>query len=582
MHALDKEVVGEGFKRQASPRESIAAATAAAGRDLERGENGENWPLTVTTDSDAANATNEATQKEKSATAAEGEGEEEGHGQGHILTGRDGEGQKHDGSGGLESVSFDADDMAQVKRLMEAESITEGTSGGGRASQAARAAAPEHGALSRGTIRTENEDESAPLTKLILEGDGDEADVRVRRGPSKVSSAAVQKKGLQSVEDGHVEGEGQKEGQGEKVVPEGVGQSGSKGVPISEKFECDDPSCEVCEWLDRYLKTTLDESSLTTVVEEFSRTIEVEKEGGKESDEAVQAEGGLEDVRTDAAAAVVSSSIAHKDAPQNGGGGGGDLVHAAAGRMPDGAGGGGEGVAKEPPGEARSAGTTRRRESEFANALERDISRRDEEREGGSGDGGGAHRGQKCERERDAGEGDGRGESIASDKKEVGDNCPEEETAAEEGEEGKPSESNRNGDAPFREDGGGEEEGEIRRGGDMRERRAVQIVVDGAAEEEEEEDAGANLLGRASALLSSSMPEIGDRNRLSAEASRNHDEVGNTKSRGKPPPPKMRIALPTSVDQHLLDQCQRETNMSRLSSSLGRMKTESDDDWTNI
>ena len=110
----------------------------------------------------------------------------------------------------------------------------------------------------------------------------------------------------------------------------------------------------------------------------------------------------------------------------------------------------------------------------------------------------------------------------------------------------------------------------MRRDGVKKQGRAVQILVE---EEATQDVAGAKLLSQASALLSVSMPEIGNRNRLSAEASvsRNRDRAGNTKSRGRPPPPKMRITLPQSVDQHLLEQCQRETNMSRLSSSMGRM-----------
>ena len=594
--AEDEEFIGEDFKRQASPRDSAAAAPAADG-DLGRVENGENWPLTVT-DSDAANATNEATQKEKSATAATdeeagGEGAEK-HGRGHIATDREEERQEHDsgGGGGVEGglESFD-DDVGQVKRLIEAESIPAGKSG---RSQAARTT-PERGELSRGTIGGENEGATAaPLTKRLLGGEGDVAGVQ--RDATLVSSATVQKDELQSGDDGDYDPIGIGEIPKEEALPESVVQSDTKGVPVSEKFECDDPSCEVCEWLDRHLKTTtLDESTMTSVVEELSRTIEVENEGGKESNEGARPKGGIGgdqdrvDVRTDAAAAVVSSSIAaHKDATQNevGGGSGGDLVHAASGRMPGGrAGDRGEGVAEEPSaGEAPRAGTTtrrRRESSEFANALERDISRRDEDRVGGS-DGGrrGADRGQECEREREreGDSGDGRREkekkkSIASDKKEVGDNCVAEETeaeaAAEEGEEGKRSESNRNGDAPFRDEGrgGGGKAGEMRRG-DKRERRAVQIVVD-----EAEEDDGVNLLSKASASLSVSMPEIGDRNRLSAGVSnsRNRDEAGNKKSQRRPPPPQIQIALPQSVDQHLLEQCQRETNMSRLSSSLGRM-----------
>ena len=114
--------------------------------------------------------------------------------------------------------------------------------------------------------------------------------------------------------------------------------------------------------------------------------------------------------------------------------------------------------------------------------------------------------------------------------------------------------------------------------GDEREERgAVQIVVDEAAAAVAaagNATGGANLLNQSSALLSVSMPEIATRNRLSAEAptsSQNKEKAGMMKLGGRPPPPKMRIALPQSVDQHLLEQCQRETSMSRLSSSMGRM-----------
>ena len=105
---------------------------------------------------------------------------------------------------------------------------------------------------------------------------------------------------------------------------------------------------------------------------------------------------------------------------------------------------------------------------------------------------------------------------------------------------------------------------------------AVQIVVDVAASEaaaEGDATGGANLLNQSSALLSVSMPEIANRNRMSDEAptSQNKEKSGMMKLGGRPPPPKMRIALPQSVDQHLLEQCQRETSMSRLSSSMGRM-----------
>ena len=113
--------------------------------------------------------------------------------------------------------------------------------------------------------------------------------------------------------------------------------------------------------------------------------------------------------------------------------------------------------------------------------------------------------------------------------------------------------------------------------GDEREERgAVQIVVDEAAAAVAaagNATGGANLLNQSSALLSVSMPEIANRNRLSAEAptSQHKEKSGMMKLGGRPPPPKMRIALPQSVDQHLLEQCQRETSMSRLSSSMGRM-----------
>ena len=108
------------------------------------------------------------------------------------------------------------------------------------------------------------------------------------------------------------------------------------------------------------------------------------------------------------------------------------------------------------------------------------------------------------------------------------------------------------------------------------ERGAVQIVVDVAAAEAAaagDATGGANLLNQSSALLSVSMPEIATRNRLSAAAptSQHKEKSGMMKLGGRPPPPKMRIALPQSVDQHLLEQCQRETSMSRLSSSMGRM-----------
>ena len=115
----------------------------------------------------------------------------------------------------------------------------------------------------------------------------------------------------------------------------------------------------------------------------------------------------------------------------------------------------------------------------------------------------------------------------------------------------------------------------MRSGDEREERGAVQIVVDVAAAVAAAGDAtgGANLLNLSSALLSVSMPEIATRNRLSAEAptSQNKEKSGMMKLGGRPPPPKLRIALPQSVDQHLLEQCQRETSMSRLSSSMGRM-----------
>ena len=595
----DKEVV----IRQSPSRRDRAAAAVTDDGNFERGENGENWPLSVTA-SDAANATKEATQKEKCATATEEQKEKErakeGEGRGHVATGR--QGQEHDGHGGrgggeggaaLERVSLagdDDDDGGQVKRLMEPESIS--------ASQAARST-PERRDLSREKIGAEKEDKIAPLTKSHLERGGDEAGVR--RDARLGSMAAVQKEKRQSGEEARKDratiGEGQRKGR----VKEGVTQSRSNknGAQISEKFECDDPSCEVCEFFAKVLKTTtLDESSMASMAEELSRTIEDEEEsGGEEGDGAVKAGGGLrknEDRVADAAAAAgVSSSVAHKDVPQNkvrssgrSGGDGGDPVHDVAGRMPDEAGGGarggergGEGVAKEATdaGEARAAGATRRRrESKFANASVRDISRRDEEeREGGED--GGSHRGHNYERDsgrESVAAGRQQGKSFATDKKEVCDNCAAEETAAAAAaeEEGQPSEAKRNGDAPFREDRRAEG-GEMRSGGDKEGKRAVQIVVDEAAKDEDAGGGGVKPLSRASALMSLSMPEIGSRNRLSAEPSvpRNGNVAGDKKSHGRPPPPKLRIAFPQSVDQHLLEQCERETNMSRLSSSMGRM-----------
>ena len=513
--------------------------------------NVENWPLTVTDndDSDAANAanaapTNEATQREKSSSEVEDKDE-----RGRLESGRrngqeeeeEEKGRKKDwggggggGGGGLVIATESCDDVvSQAEREAADESVTAADETGSVGDGHRRSAAsPEPEEQSRGTIESGNEPENEDVNTIATEDvsrDVDEAGVvptPAQNGGGQFDHSDIRK--------------------GQKNGPSGAGVAHDEAA---EPKGCASVSATGTTTGEHQRKTSGEKKK-----PDIGERCRAENEVGKETDEALPTRGESKG-KEDEADAAVSSSIAHKDEPKKDDDGLGTSAAAAAGRVPGGS--GGEGVAKELSGEARPR-TTHRPESAAAvtNALEQsDISRRGE-RKGGIDDG--AHRGQEC---------DSRGDGPEQEKGVARDNCAAEATTqTAEGGEG-PSPWGRNGDAQFSGEAGRRSENKEK---ERRRVKAAQTVADGAAE-----DTKAKLSSYTRSILSVSMPEIGDPNRLplsvSGSVSRNPVGAGNTKTRGRPPPPQVRIRLPATVDQRLLEQCQREANMSRLSSSMRRM-----------